>query len=99
MATIWQLLVQAPGETVEFWREPRDPFILGVFFGVLAILALYHLLLALSLRDPSYLVYALVLGSFIGVLAVAEGLFYRHVLGGRLPLVNNLLSLAFSLLL
>ena len=99
MATIWQLLVQAPGETVEFWREPRDPFILGVFFGVLGILALYHLLLYPSLRDPSYLAYALVLVSFIGVLAVAEGLFYRHVLGGRLALVNNLLTLSFSLLL
>lgn len=99
MATIWEMLVQAPGETVQVWREPRDPFILGIFFGVLAILALYHLLLYVSLRDPSYLAYALVLVSFVGVLAVAEGLFYRHVLGGRLPLVNNLLSLAFSLLL
>ena len=99
MATLWQLLAQAPGETVEVWREPRDPFILGIFFGVLAILALYQLLLYLSLRDPSYLAYALVLVSFIGVLAVAEGLLYRHVLGGRLPLVNNLLSLVFSLLL
>lgn len=99
MAGIWQLLAQAPAETVQFWREPRDPFILGVFFGVLAILTVYHLLLYLSLRDPSYLAYALVLASFIGVLAVAEGLFYRHMLGGRLPLVNNLLSLAFVLLL
>ena len=99
MARIWQLLVLAPGETVQVWREPRDPFILGVFFGVMAILAIYHLLLSLSLRDPSYLAYALLLVSFISVLAIAEGLVYRYVLGGRRPLVNNLLSLGFTLLL
>ena len=100
MAGIWQFLVQhAPDETVQFWREPRDPFILGIFFGILAILAVYHLLLYLSLRDPSYLAYALVLVSHTGLLAVVEGLVYRQVLGSGQPLVNNLLSLGLSLLL
>ena len=100
MAGIWQWLVQqGPDEIIRFWREPRDPFILGVFFGILAILAVYHLLLYLSLRDPSYLAYALVLVSQIGLLSVVEGLVQRQVLGNDLPLVNNLLSLGFSLLL
>ncbi len=100
MAQIWQWLVQqGPDEIIRFWREPRDPFILGVFFGILAILAVYHLLLYLSLRDPSYLAYALVLVSQIGLLSVVEGLVHRHVLGNDQPLVNNLLSLGFSFLL
>ena len=38
---------------------------------------------------PRHLAYAFVLVSIIGVLAVAEGLFYRHVLGGRLPPVKQ----------
>ena len=99
MTRVWQWFVHAPGETVQFWREPRDPFILGVFLGVLAILAVYHLLLSLSLHDRGCLAYALVLGSFIGVLAIAEGLVYRHLLGERLALVNNLLALGCALLL
>ena len=99
MAGIWQWFLQAPDETVQLWREPRDPFILGVFFGVVAILAVYYLLLYVSLRDSSYIAYALVLGSLIGLFSITEGLVYRHVLGSRLPVVNNLLSLGFALLL
>ena len=99
MAEIWQLLVQqAPNETVQFWREPRDPLVVGAFLGILAILAINQLLLYLSLRDPSYLAYALVLVSLIGVLSVVEGLLYREVLRSALPLVNNLLSFGFTIL-
>ena len=96
---IWQWFLQAPDETVQLWREPRDPFVLGVFLGALAILVVYYLLLYISLRDPSYVAYALVLGSLIGVFSITEGFVYRHVLGSRLPVVNNLLSLGFTLLL
>ena len=89
------LMAQGVRETAEFWREPRDPFVLGFFFGAFAMIILYNLLLYVTLHDTSYLGYVLFLMSLSAMLLTVEGLVFRHVLAGRYPLINNLLSFFF----
>ena len=48
-----------------FQRDRVSQFILGAFFGIMLVMALYHFLLFLSIRDVTYLYYVLFIVSFI----------------------------------
>ena len=60
-------------------QDRRAQFVLGAFYGVLFIMALYHLLLFASIRDRSYLYFALFAVS-LGVLRLgSDGLAYAYL--------------------
>lgn len=76
----------------------------GLYFGAIAAMCLFNLLIFLSIRDPSYLLYVLYLGTFGLNLFTREGLSYQWLWPDAtlwnhysLP-VLNLLTLAFSIL-
>ncbi|MDX1803051.1 MAG: 7TM diverse intracellular signaling domain-containing protein [Alcanivorax sp.] len=77
----------------------------GLYFGAIAIICLYNLLIFFSIRDRGYLLYVLYLGTFGLNLFTREGLSFQWLWPQAnwwnhysLP-VLNLLTLAFSLLL
>jgi len=71
--TIWNQTSLATKSTTE-------EFLLGIFFGIMLIMALYNLSLFFSIRDISYLFYVcFVLCSGIAQL-ILEGLFLKYVL-------------------
>ncbi|UWN49230.1 hypothetical protein ASALC70_01429 [Alcanivorax sp. ALC70] len=82
----WWLLFQARGENViDFPLTIRSPddfnqldgrlnLFHGFYFGAVAILCLFNLLIFLSIREPSYLHYVLYLGTFGLNLFAREGL-------------------------
>ncbi|MCH8544781.1 MAG: response regulator [Alcanivorax sp.] len=74
----------------------------GLYYGAIAIMCLFNLLIFLSLRDRSFLLYVLYLGSLGLNLFAREGLAYQWLWPGApwwnhhsLP-VLNLLSVGFS---
>tara|TARA_R110001606_G_scaffold84694_4_gene192466 strand:+ start:9330 stop:11735 length:2406 start_codon:yes stop_codon:yes gene_type:complete len=76
----------------------------GFYFGGVAIMCLFNLLIFLSIRDLSYLYYVLYLGTFGLNLFAREGLAYQWLWPGAsqwnhlcLPALN-LITLAFSIL-
>jgi signal transduction histidine kinase/CheY-like chemotaxis protein len=82
----------------------RRNLLFGLYFGAIFILCIYNLLIFLSTRDKSYLLYVLYLGSFGLFLLAREGMAF-HWLWPELPYWNNIsmaalcfLTLAFSLL-
>ena len=111
----WWLLFQARGDNViDFPLSIRTPddfnytdgqlsLFHGFYFGAVAILCLFNLLIFLSIREPSYLHYVLYLGTFGLNLFAREGLAFQW-LWPNAPdwnhyslAVLNLLSLAFSM--
>ncbi len=111
----WWLLFQARGENViDFPLTIRSPddfnqldgrlnLFHGFYFGAVAILCLFNLLIFLSIREPSYLHYVLYLGTFGLNLFAREGLAFQWLWPGA-PQWNhhsltvlNLLTLAFSM--
>ena len=75
------LLLWTP-EAYEAWSR-REWLIIGLFLGMLGIMACYNGLLCLTLRDRSYLYYTLFLGCLIGLELVQDG-----VLGYFRPALN-----------
>ena len=76
----------------------------GLYFGAIVAMCLFNLLIFLSIRDPSYLLYVLYLGTFGLNLFTREGLSYQWLWPDAtlwnhysLP-VLNLVTLAFSML-
>lgn len=76
----------------------------GLYYGAIVAMCLFNLLIFLSIRDPSYLLYVLYLGTFGLNLFTREGLSYQWLWPDAtlwnhysLP-VLNLMTLAFSML-
>lgn len=84
--------------------DGRWSFFNGFYFGAMAIMCLFNLLIFLSIREPSYLWYVLYLGIFGLNLFAREGLGFRWLWPGapewnHLCLaVLNLLTLASAML-
>ncbi|WP_237440335.1 hybrid sensor histidine kinase/response regulator [Alcanivorax sp. DP30] len=76
----------------------------GIYYGAIIAMCMFNLLLFFSIREPSYLLYVLYLGTFGLNLFTREGLSYQW-LWPDFPMWNhyslpvlNLLTLAFSML-
>lgn len=62
------------GERGFFAKLPREYLLLGIFFGLISVLFLYHLILSLVVREKLFLYYALYLAGTLGVNLVLLGL-------------------------
>ncbi|MGB1465563.1 MAG: 7TM diverse intracellular signaling domain-containing protein [Alcanivorax nanhaiticus] len=94
--------IQTP---VAFSRQDNQFSIMyGIYYGAIIAMCLFNLLIFLSIREPSYLLYVLYLGTFGLNLFTREGLSYQWLWPDS-PIWNhyslpvlNLLTLTFSLL-
>ena len=63
-----------------FWQEEkRAHFALGIYYGIMAAMALYNLFLFVSLKDRAYLYYVLYIVSFALYQMTANGLAYEYL--------------------
>lgn len=60
-------------------RTRREEFTLGIFFGILGFMVLYNLVLYGSLRDASYLLFALFIASFAFYQASVERITFEYL--------------------
>lgn len=85
-------------------HDNRLSLFYGLYFGAIVAMCLFNLLIFLSIRDPSYLLYVLYLGTFGLNLFTREGLSYQWLwpeatLWNHYSLpVLNLVTLAFSMM-
>lgn len=75
----------------EFLRKTgRENFWFGLYYGILAAMALYNLFIFLSVRDPAYVYYILYIATASSLYLILNG-FGRHIWGGW-PALHNILS-------
>ncbi|KAA9002420.1 diguanylate cyclase [Paenibacillus spiritus] len=60
-------------------REQNVNLILGAYYGIMLIMALYHVFLYFSIRDRTYLYYMMFILSFAGLQLVWDGLAYAYL--------------------
>ncbi len=60
-------------------QDRKEEFALGVFFGILAVMVLYNLVLYASLRDVSHLFFALFIASFAFYQASVERITFEYL--------------------
>lgn len=69
----------------------------GLYLGAIGVMILFNLLLYISIRDSSYLMYCLYLTGLLGYLTCREGLLF-HWLWPEQPWLNNPLLGAFAII-
>jgi diguanylate cyclase (GGDEF)-like protein len=86
---------------IYLWRPERfvaadreAQFVYGLFYGLVAALFLYNLMLLVSLRDPTYLWYILYVASFGVFLAAFDGFAYQYLWPGSPWWANHALATA-----
>jgi signal transduction histidine kinase len=85
-----------PGQV---FSGPRDPFVLGFFYGIFFLIILYHFLFYIALRDKSYLYHAFFSLALTGMVFSLEGMILTYLLPeGAFP-VNYFISNIFEFLL
>jgi len=60
-------------------KDHVDQFILGIFYGILLVMALYNFLLFVTIRDNSYLYYVLFIIAYIFYQLTQDGLAYEFI--------------------
>lgn len=71
------LILWEPSAFVE--KTQIEFILLGIFYGIASVMALYNLFLFFSLRQKSYLLYVLVIVSYIFSNATFNGLSYQYL--------------------
>lgn len=87
------------GQSSQFdtaFTNGRDPFILGIFYGIFFFIIFYFLVLYIPSKDISYLLYAVWIFFLTGLIMVLEGIVFRHFLNGQYPLFNEILNYLFQ---
>jgi len=86
---------------IYLWRPERfiaadreGQFVYGMFYGLVAALFLYNLMLLVSLRDPTYLWYVLYVAAFGVFLAAFDGFAYQYLWPGSPWWANHALATA-----
>ncbi|GEM_PF-1150003 len=66
-----------------FWKADHEAqFVLGLYYGIMLVMALYNLFIFFSLRDRAYLFYVLYIVSFALYQMTANGLAYEYLWPG-----------------
>lgn len=85
-------------------QDNQISLLYGIYYGAIIAMCIFNLMIFLSIREPSYLLYVLYLGTFGLNLFTREGLSYQWLWPDS-PMWNhyslpifNLLTLAFSML-
>ncbi len=69
-------------EYADFVKKSQGEYLfLGLFFGVLLIMAIYNLFLFFALRDANYLFYTLYVGTFLLFQAGLNGVLFQYATG------------------
>ena len=84
--------------TDEAWqrKDSRDQLLFGIFFGTLAAMILYHLIIYFTLFDSSYLYYVLFMLSYLLFITSEYGLISQFLLP-RHPLLADKASIFFMI--
>ena len=70
---------------------------LGLYFGLMGIMMIYHLILFISSRMRSYLLYATYIGTWTLAIMVLNGTFYQYFLPNQPALMARVMPVVLSL--
>jgi adenylate cyclase len=62
-----------------FKEDPNQKFLFGLYFGMMAVIAIYNLFLFFAVRDPSYFFYVIYIISFIFIQLGLSGLGVEYI--------------------
>jgi len=72
------------------FRLENEKFYLGLYFGIMLIMALYNLFLFFTVHDRSYLYYVLYVINLVFTMFIFDGLFFQYLMPDRPEVVNKL---------